>query len=75
MADRIGLACVFAGSMVDVKYYKERLEEIGVSSLWKDDFSSGTIAGIGGVPDSVELLVADKDVEKARVCIEELQKE
>lgn len=75
MTDGTELTCVFVGSIVDVKYYKERLEEIGVSSLWKDDFSSGTIVGIGGVPNSVELLVADKDTEKARVCIEELQKE
>ena len=75
MTDRNELTCVFIGSIIDVQYYKERLEELGISSLWKDEFSSGTIVGLGGVPDSVELLVADADAEKAKLCIEELQKE
>ncbi|PKQ61997.1 hypothetical protein BZG02_13740 [Labilibaculum filiforme] len=74
MTDGNELTCVFIGSIIDVQYYKERLEELGISSLWKDEFSSGTIVGLGGVPDSVELLVADSDVESARNCIAELQK-
>ncbi|BAX81781.1 putative signal transducing protein [Labilibaculum antarcticum] len=74
MTDGTELTCVFVGSLVDVKYYKERLDELAISSLLKDDFSSGTIVGIGGVPNSVELLVAEEDAEKARACIDELQK-
>jgi hypothetical protein len=59
--------------MVDVKYYKEQLEKLGISSMWKDEFSSGTIVGIGGTPDSVELLVEEADAERGRKCIENLQ--
>ncbi len=75
MTDGTELTCVFVGSLIDVKYYKERLEELEISSLFKDDFSSGTIVGIGGVPNTVELLVSEDDAEKARDCIDELQKE
>lgn len=74
MTDGTDLIIVFVGSIIDVKYYKQRLEELGISSLLKDEYSSGTIVGIGGVPDSVELLVSAEDEERARACIEELQK-
>ncbi|MBI9058966.1 DUF2007 domain-containing protein [Labilibaculum sp. DW002] len=75
MTDDTNIICVFTGSLVDVKYYQERLEEIGISSMFRDDFRSGTIVGIGGVPDSVELFVEIPDEEKAQKCIENLQKE
>lgn len=74
MTDETELTCVFVGSIVDVKYYHERLEEVGIASLVKDDSNSGTIVGIGGIPNSVELLVTNEHVEKARTCIDELQK-
>lgn len=74
MADETELTCVFVGSKIEVQFYKERLEEKGIPSLWKDDFSSGTFIGMGGVPDSVELFVENKNASKARASIEELQK-
>ena len=49
------------------------MDEIGIASLWKDEFQSGTIVGMGGTPDSVELLVAESDAESARKCIANLQ--
>lgn len=73
MTDGTELTCVFAGSIVEVKYFKERLEELAISLLLKDEFSSRTIVGVGGVPDSVELLVSEEDADKACACIEELQ--
>ncbi|WP_372751453.1 putative signal transducing protein [Labilibaculum sp.] len=74
MDDETELICVFIGSKINVQFYKERLEENGIPSLWRDDSQSGSIVGMGGTPDSVELLVENKNVAKARVCIEELQK-
>ena len=72
------VTCVFVGSFVDVSYYRERLEEIGVSSMVKDDFTAGIHGGFpgasGGSPDSVQLLVESHDVKKALQCIEALQK-
>nr|WP_320119962.1 DUF2007 domain-containing protein [uncultured Marinifilum sp.] len=74
MTEGKDITCVFTGSIIDVKYYKERLEEIGISSIWRDEFSSGLIVGMGGVPDSVDLLVDSDNANRAIECIENLQK-
>ncbi|MGQ1909603.1 putative signal transducing protein [Marinifilum sp. RC60d5] len=73
MTEGKDITCVFTGSIIDVKYYNERLEEIGISSFWKDEFSSGLIVGMGGVPDSVDLFVDSNNADKAKKCIENLQ--
>jgi hypothetical protein len=75
MTSENNLVCIFTGSLVNVKYYKKRLEEIGISSLLKDEFSSGTIVGMGGVPDSVDLFVEEENEARARMCIANLQEE
>lgn len=79
MTDDTNIICVFIGSLVDVKYYQERLEEIGVSSMVKDDFTAGLHGGFpgasGGSPDSIKLFVENTEAEKAQKCIEDLQKE
>ena len=67
--------CVFKGSMIDVNYYVERLSELGISSIIKNDFLSGVHAGVpSGSPDLIELLVDIDNAEKAFECIESLQK-
>ncbi|MCY1636521.1 putative signal transducing protein [Marinifilum sp. D737] len=75
MTDGNNLVCVFTGSLVDVKYYKERLEEVGIPSLWKDEFSSGTLVGMGGTPDNVDLFVDEEHEAKARNCIASFQED
>jgi len=66
--------CVFKGSMIDVNYYVERLSELGISCVIKDDFQSGVNAGVpSGIPDLIELLVDLDNAEKAFECIEGLQ--
>lgn len=75
MTDGNNLVCVFTGSLVDVKYYKERLEEVGVPSLWKDEFNSGTLVGMGGTPDTVDLFVTEDNEANARKCIANLQEQ
>ena len=67
------IVCVFKGSVIDVNYYMERLDEINVPSFIKNDFQTGIHAGfIGGSPEAIELLVNIDDVEKALDCIEGL---
>ncbi|RUT77660.1 putative signal transducing protein [Ancylomarina longa] len=75
MTNNNEIACVFVGSFIDVQYYKERLEEIGISSLTKDEFSSGMIVGMGGIPDSIELFVEESDLEKAKKIIRNIRNE
>ena len=66
--------CVFKGSVIDVNYYMECLNEIGISSFIKDDFQTGIHAGfISGSPEAIELLVDMDNAEKALECIKGLQ--
>lgn len=66
--------CVFKGSMIDVNYYVERLSELGITSIVKDEFQSGVHAGVpSGSPDLIELLVDMDNAEKAFECIEGFQ--
>ena len=66
--------CVFKGSLIEVNYYKERLEELDISSFVKDDFQTGIHAGFIDVsPDVAELIVDADDAEKAIECIRSLK--
>ncbi len=66
--------CVFKGSIIDVTYYADKLRELGIESIVKDDFLSGLHAGIPtGAPDLIELLVDMDHAEKAFECIDDLQ--
>ena len=56
--------CVYRGSLIDVNYYKERLEEMDIPSFVKDDFYDGFREVL---PDSAELIV---DAENAKKAIE-----
>jgi hypothetical protein len=75
MTEGNNLICVYTGSMVNVKYFKKRLEEIGIPSLLKDEFNSGTLVGMGGTPDAVDLFVEEENEANARNCIANLQEQ
>lgn len=79
MMEEHDLICVFEGSVVDVTYYQERLEENNIQSMIKDNFSAGIHGGFpgasGGAPDSIQLFVEAHDAEMAVKYIEDLQKE
>ena len=77
MTEGTDITCVFIGSIIEVRYYKERLEEIGISSMVKDDFTAGIHGGFpgasGGSPDAIQLMVEDMNAERALECIQNLQ--
>jgi hypothetical protein len=63
---------VFTGTEVSVIYLKERLEEIGIGALIKNDFQSGlTVGFVSGVPSAVDLYIQESDLEKAEPIIKE----
>ncbi len=73
MENQKDLVRIFTGSLVDVQYYSERLEESNIASMWRDENASGVIVGMGGIPDSVDLFVAEENAEKAIEIIKKLQ--
>jgi len=63
---------VFTGSEVLVYLLKERLEEVEISALIKNDFQSGlTVGFVSGVPSAVDLYIQESDMEVAEPIINE----
>jgi len=68
----LNLVKVFTGSELTVNLLREELENIGVTSIIKDEFSSGIAAGfVAGIPSSVDLYIQESDVQEAQPLIEE----
>jgi hypothetical protein len=63
---------VFTGPEASAILLKSRLEEIGVFTLTKNDFS-GSFLGV--VPPSVDLYINESDLKRAVLLIREFTKE
>lgn len=62
---------IFTGSMVEVHYVKNMLQEHGIGALIKDDHGSAAMAGFfGGIPDTLDLFVLTEEAERAMAWIE-----
>jgi hypothetical protein len=67
---------VFTGTEVLVYLLKERLEEVDISSLIKDDFQSGlTVGFVSGVPSAIDLYILESDLKIAEPIINEFMKD
>ena len=67
---------VFTGTEVLVYLLKERLEEVDISSLIKDDFQSGiTVGFVSGVPSAIDLYILESDFKEAEPIINEFVKD
>ena len=63
---------VFTGTEVLVYLLKERLEEVEISALIKNDFQSGlTVGFVSGVPSAVDLYIQESDLKEAEPIINE----
>jgi hypothetical protein len=63
---------VFTGSEVLVIILKERLEEVGISSLIKNDYQSGiTVGFVASVPSAIDLYIQESDLKEAEPIINE----
>jgi len=63
---------VFTGTEVLVYLLKERLEEVEISALIKDDFQSGlTVGFVSGVPSACDLYIQESDLKEAEPIINE----
>jgi hypothetical protein len=65
---------VYSGTELTVNLLKDELENLGISSMIRNDFNSGVSAGFsGGVPSSIDLLIQEFDFEKAEPIISEFR--
>lgn len=61
---------IYSGSEVTALLLKDGLEQSGVTSMIKNDFQSGVIAGFaGGVPSDVDLYIDEIDLAKAEPIV------
>jgi len=66
---------VFTGTEVLVYLLKERLDEVGISALIKDDFQSGiTVGFVSGVPSAIDLYIQESDLKAAEPIFNEFSK-
>lgn len=66
---------VFTGSEVLVIILKERLDEVGISALIKNDYQSGISVGfVASVPSAIDLYIQESDLKEAEPIINEFIK-
>ena len=66
----MGLIKIFSGSEILALGLKEKLEEVGLDVLMKDNIQSGKLAGFGISDLAVELFIQEKEFGKAHPIIE-----
>ncbi len=62
---------VYTGSLINIQFLQNMLQDRGINSVTRDDMKSGVMAGFGGgLPDHIQLFVKKTDVEEAIPIIE-----
>ena len=61
----------YTGSLINIQFLQNVLQERGINSITRDDMKSGMMAGFGGgLPNHIQLFVKKTDVEEAIPIIE-----
>jgi hypothetical protein len=62
----------FTGTEIEVILLKGELEENGISTMIRDDFTNSISAGFyGGTPSSIDLFINESDLGKAQPILQE----
>lgn len=69
----MGLMKVFSGSEILAMALRQKIEEVGVDVLAKDNIQSARLGGFGGNDLAVELFIQETDYAKANPVIEEFR--
>ena len=74
MKENSNLVRVYSGTEFTVNLLKDELEILGIPSTIQNDFNSGVSAGFsGGVPSSIDLLIQEFDMKKAKPIVREFR--
>lgn len=69
----MGLMKVFSGSEILAQALQQKIEEIGVNTVLKDNIQSARLGGFGNSDLAVELFIQETDFSKANPVIEEFR--
>jgi len=62
---------VYTGSLINIQFLQNLLQDSGINSITRDDMKSGMLAGFGGgIPNHIQLFVKKTDLEVAVSIIE-----
>lgn len=67
---------IYTGNFIVVQLIKQRLEDIGINPIIKDETESGRLAGFGAsLPGMPEVHVHENELDKAVVVVESVRSE
>lgn len=62
---------VYTGSLINIQFIQNLLQDKGINSITRDDMQSGLMAGFGGgIPNHIQLFVKKEDLKEAIPIIE-----
>ena len=64
---------VFSGSEILAKALQQKIEEIGVNTVIKDNIQSARLGGFGNMDLAVEIFIQENDYGKAHPVIEDFR--
>ncbi len=67
---------IYTGNFIVVQLIKQRLEDIGINPIIKDETESGRLAGFGAsLPGMPEIYVHENELDKAVIIVESVRSE
>jgi hypothetical protein len=69
----MGLMKVFSGSEILAQALQQKIEEVGVTTVIKDNIQSARLGGFGNSDLAVEVFIQETDFSKANPVIEEFR--
>jgi hypothetical protein len=69
----MGLMKVFSGSEILAMALQEKIQEVGVNTVIKNNIQSARLGGFGDLGQAVEVFIQETDFAKANPVIEEFR--
>ena len=69
----MGLMKIFSGSEILAKALQQKIEEVGIDTVIKDNIQSARLGGFGSMDLAVEVFIQEIDYGKAHPIIEEFR--
>jgi hypothetical protein len=69
----MGLMKVFSGSEILAMALQEKIEQVGVNTVIKNNIQSARLGGFGDLGQAVEVFIQETDFAKANPVIEEFR--
>ncbi|MDD3004784.1 DUF2007 domain-containing protein [Flavobacterium sp.] len=69
----MGMIKIFSGSQILAQALQQKIEEVGVKTIIKDNIQSARLGGFGNTDLAVEIFIEEVDFGKANPVIEEFR--